>query len=223
MEQELNQGAGDAGAGLSPGTDLGTGGGNSAQPSNPAGQGGNPTDQGQGDVEKYRQEVQRLNRALIEAKRGARQNPNQPQDGEDPWSTPQGQYAAALQIATGEVRSKFEDIASLYPEVDQKIISQIRRNPWAFASHQSYVNGDVDSALLEIETYMADMVEQSAGGGGTQPQQTPQPTPAQVNANAQTPPAPPMGEGEEDDPWTMPMDKLEQKARAEMRKKQAEG
>lgn len=228
MDPELNQNAGAAGQGFSPSADQGAGGANSGQPSNPAGASGHPTAQGQDDLSRYKAEVQRLNRALIEAKRGSRQ-PGFDPNGEDPYSTPQGQYALALQVATGNLRAGLENIAELYPEVDGKVISQIRKNPWAFASQQSYFQGDVESALLEIETYLSQVVESAgagANGGGNQPPTPPaKPTPANISGNPAPEPGQGAGQGEDEDqdPWTMPMDQLEAAAAKAKRKLQAQG
>lgn len=227
MDTELNQNAGDAGQGFSPNTDQGGGGANPGQPSNPAGAGSQDPASWETERQRLIENNRALNRALVEAKRGGQQRGTDPQNGEDPYSTPQGQYALALQVATGQVREKLEDIVGLYPEVDQKIISQIRKNPWAFASHQSYVNGDVASAALEIEQYIADAVEASAGAapGNQTPARPAQPTPASVNANPAPDPSQDGGQGGEEDfdPWTAPMDQLEKEAAKAKRKLQAQG
>lgn len=103
-------------------------------------------------------------------------------------------------------------------------------NPWAFASRQSFLTGDWETALDEIEEKIANRVEEMAAGNPTQSQGQTQPSapvaPATVNAN----PAP---EGEADDAepgteqdenlWTMPMwklEKLKDKAVAKMSQKQ---
>lgn len=223
MEEMPNQNAGSADSGVPAATDPGAGGGNSEQPSNPAGQGGNPTGSGQDDLAKYKAEVRRLNAALVEAKRGSRQQANQAGDGEDPYATPQGQYAAAIKIATGEVRGKLEDVIPLYPELDPKVAAQIRKNPWAFASQQSFVTADVDTAMLEIEQYVADLVDSTAGAGNgqAQPAAPASPTPASVNANpAPTPASQDAGE-DQVDPWTQPMEELEKDALKAIRMKTA--
>lgn len=155
-------------------------------------------------------QIRALNKQLIQARRGG-QNPSQdPNAQNDPNDVAMQQYGTALQIATGKLREGIEDVFGYYPEVDQKVINQIRKNPWAFSSQESYINGDFDFAKLEIEEYLLELAE--AGG---QPNPNPTPSPANINPNPVQEPkgnqAP--GTDEDEDPMTMPMSKLEKLAK----------
>jgi len=190
---------------------------------NPGSQNGQQTDARDAELAKLRNEVRVVNKALVESRRNSNQsnrnypNPNgQNPDGGDNgglMDTPEGQYSVALQIASAQLFQKMEDVYSLYPEFPATELNLIRRNPWAYASMQSYQRGDVEAAALEIEQYIYNRVNETANansnsnpGNGTQVQQ-----PAQVNNNpavaAEEPAVP--GTSEDTNPWTMPMDKLE--------------
>lgn len=184
---------------------------------NAGSQNGQQTDARDAELTKMREQNRALNRALVESRRTSNQNRNnqnaQGQDGNaNTFDTPEGQYAASLQIATGTLIQKMESIYDLYPEVPASEISRIRKNPWAFASHDSYITGNVDDAALQIEQALADRaaeIEREQGGQAGS-QQAQRQTPAQVNSN----PAQEVmddaepGSAEDNDPWTMPMDKL---------------
>lgn len=217
--------AGAAGDGSLATPDLGTPGGDpSTPPSNsgsPEGQNGQPPAQGADELTKYKAEVRRLNQAL--AKASSQPKGNQPQPGQDPnqngygFDTPEGQYAAALQIADAQVRKGLEDRIDLYPEVDSKDLAQVRKNPWAFASHEAYITANVEQALSDIEYHLLDLAEAKAGN----PASPTNPTPASVNGNpAPVPPPVNVAPGTEEDtnPWTMPLDKLEKVAQKEVAK-----
>lgn len=198
--------------------DLGNQGGEADQGGTPSGQDGQQTATGNADeLEQLRANNRALNRALIEARRGQRQQPQTQGDGTSPFETPEGQYAISLEVATGQLSRKLEDIYSLYPEIPVSEVARIRRNPWAFASFDSYKSGDVETALLEIEQALVDRANELGQGNnqGNDNAGQPNPTPASVSSNqpqeqvaeAQA------GSDEDDNPWTMPLGKLEQKAR----------
>ena len=101
------------------------------------------------------------------------------------------QIAVAYEVADGQLRRELEPILALYPELDASDLSRIRTNPWAFTSRQSFMTGDVASALYEIEQMIAKQVEDKASttaspGGGKgkainpNPAPTPQPKKAAV-------------------------------------------
>lgn len=195
--------------------DSGNPGGNpSSNNGTPDGQGGQPTDERETELARLRENNRALNKALIEARRGGRNGQQQNgQQGDPDTSSPEYQYATAIRLATADLRGKLEDVYDLYPEVPQQVIAQIRKNPWAYASQQSYFAGDWETAALEIEGYILDQAESSAGQGADP---NPKPTPAQINGNPAPTPANPdadPGSDEDENDWTMPIDKLEKKAR----------
>lgn len=195
--------------------DLGGQGDQGSQPSGSQGQGGqgNP-DTGNTELEQLKANNRALNKALIEARRGqSRQNPQQPQGDEDPFGTPQGQYAISLQLATGKLTQGLESVFDLYPEIPASEVKQIRKNPWAYASQDSYMAGDFNTAMLEVEQYLLDRATELSGGqgnGNVVPSQQKQ-VPAQMNPNPPTEQAVDAdpGSAEDENLWTMPMDKLE--------------
>lgn len=157
----------------------------------------------------YQQQLRALNKQLIQARRGGGQN--QPQNDQVDPNDPMNQYGTALQIATGKLREGMENVFGLYPEVSQAEISRIRKNPWAFVSQETYINGDFEAAQLEIEEYLLDLAE----GQNNNP--TPQPSPANINPNPapQAPQGDRSGTDEDEDPMTMPMSKLEKLVKRE--------
>lgn len=188
------------------GTDLGTGAGQSTGgEGNPQAQTGQATEQGNPELARYRAEVRRLNKALAEKNRSSsygRQTAGG--EGENPFETPQGQYGIALQLATGKLSSKLESVYDLYPEVDAKDIARIRKNPWAYASQEAYINGDFETAATDIEEYLLELAESSKPAAPKLPVQ-----PASVNNN-------PPSEGNPDDEepvsdWDLPMEELDKK------------
>ena len=208
--------AGNADVPSSDPSDLGSQDGNGTQPSgNPVGQdGGQNPNQGTDEIAKYKNENRILNAKIVELQRNAnRNNGANPQgQGDNPFESPVGQYAISLQLATGQLSQKLENVYSLYPEIPATEIARIRKNPWAFASQESYMAGDVDTAMLEIEQNLLDRAEELSAADGTQnPNANGQPKPATINNN----PTPEMaaddaepGSEEDQNPWTMPMDKL---------------
>lgn len=172
--------------------------------------------QGNGELEKYKAEVRRLNRAIVEAKRGNRDGQGAEYT-EEVLNTPEGQYAASLEIADGRLRGGLEDRLSLYPEISDEDKARIRTNPWAFASRRSWMAGDWQQALDEIELTLADKVDDLASQDINQnPQGSPQGQAVNVQGNPAPEPINPEGavpgSEEDQDPWTMPMDKLERLA-----------
>lgn len=195
------------GQGVTPTSSSGTPGGQDGQ---------NP---GQWESEKANLIAQNraLNRALVEARRTGRSNSrniNQGADDYDAFSDPAGQYGMALQVATGQIRGKMEDVFSEYPEVSQEVLARIRKNPWAYTTQEAYMNADVDAGLEDIALYLLEEVERSNQNNPANTnadQGKPPVSPARVNAN----PAPePTGEGAtqtEEDLWNMPLSDLQKR------------
>lgn len=215
MDPQNDPNAGAAGAGMPGSSEPGTPGTTPSNPGQPAGSFGTQPNAGNAEVDKYREENRRLNQALIEARRGGNGNP--PQGGENPFGDVQGQYGAAIEIAEAKVRSGVEDRFSFYPEVPQEVFAQIRKNPWSFVSRDNFLTANFQGALDDIETYLLTMVN------STTPQsngQKPNDNPANVNANpapeSTEPPSP--GTLEDEDPWTMPLSKLEKLSKKEAAK-----
>lgn len=231
QNNENGQLGGDAGAASQGAPVSGTQGGDTTPSSTPQNQNGNQPDNRDEMIKTLQENVKGLNKALIDARRSGRQGnlPNAGAGDENPFNTEAGQYAAALELSDARLRGNIEERIALYPELPADEIQRIRLNPWAFASRQSFLAGDWETALDEIEEKIANRVDQlsAANPVQSQGQQTPGANPpASVNAN----PAP-EGEAEEATPgtnedenlWTMPMDKLERlknKAVAKMSQKQ---
>lgn len=207
------------------GNQGGDGGSQTQGQGTPNGQNGNHPDSGDDEVTKLRKENKTLNKLLVESRRASRQKVTPAGDNSEgsPFDSEAGQYAASLELSDARLRGNIEERIKLYPELPSEEVQRIRLNPWAFASRQSFLSGDYESALDEIEQAMLDRVEElETAKSSTQPQGQ-QPAggasaPAQVNANpapeGQAEQAVP-GSTEDENPWTMPMDKLE------MRKNQA--
>ena len=159
-------------------------------------------------------QISALQRQMIQARR-SQGNPASPQtpgqsDPNDPAAQVQREIAVAYQLADGQLREQMEAIYDLYPEVTSKELSQIRRNPWAYCSRQTFMQGDVETAKLEIEQYIADLVE-SRGSGQPAPQ-----VPSGKGVNPSPAPQPVVDPGvpgtdEDENDWSMPMAKLEKK------------
>ena len=220
MNNDTGQDQGGAGSPSLDNPDLGNQGGEGNQPAVPSGQDGQQTDTGNAELEQLRANNRALNKALIESRRGQRQQP-QGQGGEDsPFDTPEGQYAISLEVATGQLSRKLEDIYSLYPEIPASEVARIRRNPWAFASFESYKSGDVETALLEVEQALVDRVNElgQTDNQGSDNADEPKVTPATINPNqpAEQGVEAASGSAEDENPWTMPIDKLEQKAKKQL-------
>lgn len=224
-ENEQNQNAGDPTGGDSVATaDPGTTGGDPSVNQGAPDGAGSPQTASQRDeeLERYKAEVKRLNRAIIEAKRGSNsQNKGVDYDAEM-LSTPEGQYAASLEIADARLRGGLEERLSLYPEIPEEDKARIRANPWAFANRQSWMSGDWQTALDEIELNLADRVEDLASQTQNQISQQSQGQPVNVQGNPAPEPTNPdgasAGSEEDENPWTMPMDKLEKLAEKQFKK-----
>lgn len=187
-------------------------------------QNGQQTDPGQADALAQRDaEIRRLNKALAQKSRSTSSTPDGSGVDEGAFDTPEGQYAIALQVATGHLRDKLESVFDLYPELDAKDLNKIRKNPWAFTNLQNYQTGDWEAAAQDIEWQLLDMVNEK-GGQQTTPQEPNQPSggtqqPAQVNNN-------PADQGEQttteeptkDDLFAMPLDELEQRKNKELKR-----
>lgn len=193
----------------------------------PGGDGGQQPTQGADELSQYKAEVRRLNRAL--AAKGSSANrpsptPGAGADGENPFETPQGQYAITIKLATANLAGKLESVYSLYPEIPAEEVARIRRNPWAYVSNSDlYFKGDWEGAAEDIEYYLLDRAEALKAGqpapsreGGALPVR-----PVAVNANPSPEPTNPNatpGSGEDQNPWTMPLNKLEQAKNKEIQR-----
>ena len=192
----------------------------------PDGQNGQSPAQGTDELSKYKAEVRRLNQQVAKLGRSTAQKGSQNQDGQQTYGfdTPEGQYGASLQIADSNLRAGMEEFLHLYPEVDSGEVNRIRKNPWAYASREAWLSGDWEQAKQDIEYYLLDLAESGQGAGNPQNPPTNPQTPASINSNpAPTPPPTDVAPGTEDDenPWTMPLDKLEKKAKREVAHKTA--
>ena len=177
----------------------------------PNNQNGTPTDTRDAELSKYREEVRRLNQAVIDAKRGNRNNDRGNGNNDQvSFDTPEGQYGIAIQLATGNLRNKMEDVISLYPELPADEIARIRKNPWSFVKHETFINADWETAALEVEQAMLSRAEEISASKKTEPTQPM--TPANLNTNpVQTTGDEPVDP--ENDDWNMPLDQLEAKAK----------
>lgn len=188
--------------------------GAAAQPSGtPDGQGGAQTDPRDAKIQELSGQVKALNQAVVDARRAGRQQQPVSGEGDNPFETPEGQYAMSIQVATNKLRSGLEGRLALYPELPAEEAQRIRMSPWGFIKTEDlYFQGDWENALDEIEQSVADRVEQLAANSNPSGEGTP--APATVNNNP-APEAPEAnaapGSAEDEDPWTMPMDKLEKK------------
>lgn len=177
----------------------------------PDNQNGTQTNSGNEDTAKLREEIRRLNQAVVEAKRGNRNNNQQNnQNGANPFETPEGQYGIAIKLATGDLRNKTEDLFSLYPELPSEEIARIRKNPWAFASHEAFINADWETAALEIEQAM---LERADAINAAKSNPVNNPNPANVNTNPVQDDASNASGDQGEDLWNMPLDELEGKAK----------
>lgn len=141
-----------------------------------------------------------------------------PGQGGEGGSDVASQIAIAYEMADGQLRRQMEPVFDLYPELTKEELSMLRRNPWAFASRESFMTGDVESAKLEIEQWIADVVE--ARATGNPPPAPPSGKPVNPNpAPSATPEPATPGSAEDQNPWTMPMDKLEHAAAKEVAKR----
>lgn len=156
-------------------------------------------------------QITALQRQIIEARRSqgkpiTQQNPNDPNAGQPSDEVGQ-KIAIAYEIADGQLRRQMENIYSLYPELPADMLSQIRRNPWAYCSRESFMQGDVETAKLEVEQFIADWVE---GHGSATPPGPAIPSGKGVSpAPAPAPKTTPAEEAQQD--WQMPMGDLEKK------------
>ena len=192
-------------------------GGNPSNAGAPSNQGGNQPDPWAAKEKQYQDQIRALNKAVIESRRSGGNSNRQPAaPGEsDPNDQLTQQYEVALEVAENRLRAGIEPVFGLYPEVPAKVVSQIRSNPWAFASRQSLLSGDFETAKMEIEQYLLDLAEEGKPADG---QGANQPAPANLSNN----PTP----GNQDDPanqpeenlWAMPMDQLEKLKEKELAK-----
>jgi hypothetical protein len=173
----------------------------------------NPATPGVDPVEENRRlkgQISALQKQMIQSRRSQGTTPQNPADPNDLNAQAQQQIALAYELADGQLRRQMDEIYGLYPEMTPQELNQIRRNPWAYCSRETFMTGDVDTAKLEIEQYIADLVASRATGA---------PAPAVPSGQGINPsPAPqadpePAIPGSDEDPndLTMPMDQLEKK------------
>lgn len=144
--------------------------------------------------------------------------------GSQTTTTPNGegeseqQFNAAFNLAEASLRNELEaSVFPLYdgsdptykdqPSLEPAEMARIRKNPWVFASRESFMHalktGDLKPALLDIEQAIADRVDSMASSRTV----APKPGGKQVNPS----PAPvtaPAGPAKQD-LWSMPMEQLE--------------
>ena len=218
MDQNNENDQNPGGAGVASDGNPGSGmpSGDTTTPATPDGQNGTSSDQRDEEIKILKQNIQGLNKALIDSRRSSRQTklPGDNLPDGNPFDSEAGQYAASLELSDARLRGNMEERIALYPELSGAELQRIRLNPWAFASRQSFLTGDWETALDEIEEKIANRVEELAGNptptkGQSQPGA---PAPATVNANP-TPEVLPEdvepGSNEDQDLWTMPLNKLE--------------
>jgi hypothetical protein len=211
--------------------DPGTQGGDTGNQGTPDNQNKPQTDPRDEKIETLTRNVKALNKALIDERRKGRQGSPQPigDDQGNPFDSEAGRYGVALELSDSRLRGGLEERIALYPELPAEEVQRIRLNPWAFASRKSFLSGDYETVLDEIEEQIADRVEKIAENSSEQPKGQPQADgqpPVSVNAN----PAPEgqpdeavPGSAEDQNLWTMPLDKLEalkNKAVSKMSQKQ---
>ena len=222
VNDQNNVGA--AGAASPGAADAGAQGGDTAsqtqEQGTPSGQNGNQPNLGADKEAEYKRQIKALNKAVIDSRRASRQKVSPTGDNSEgsPFDSEAGQYAASLELSDARLRGNLEERIGLYPELPPEEVQRIRLNPWAFASRNSFLTGDWETALDEVEQAMLDRAEALEAAKSSNQPQGQQPSgasaPAQVNAN----PAPEgaavqavPGTVEDEDPWTMPLDKLEQR------------
>ena len=182
--------------------------------STPDGQGGNQSNQWADKERQYKEQIRSLNKAVVESRRGgSRPQAGQGQgDGNDAFGTPEGQYAIAIELAENKLRGGLENVIPLYPEVPASEVARIRANPWAFVSRQTFLTGDWETGMLEVEQALLERAD--ALSAANQPTGSPQGNASPVTVNSNPAPEPKAvdadaGSQEDENPWTMPMDKLE--------------
>jgi len=207
MQENNDSNAGAATGGSSDSSDSGSQNANpSVNSGTPDNQNGNQTALRNDDTTRMREEIKRLNQAVVDAKRGNRTNNPSTGSEDNSFDTPEGQYGIAIQLATGNLRNKMEDLISLYPELPAEEISRIRKSPWAFAGHDSFINADWETAALEIEQAMLTRAEEISASKTNQNS----PIPADVNSNPVSGAENSVpGNEEGEDLWNMPLNELE--------------
>jgi hypothetical protein len=160
-------------------------------------------------------QISSVQKKYLEAVRNGSKT-NTTQNGEQGESVQQ--FNAAFNLAEASLRNELEaSVFPLYdgsdptykdqPALEPAEMARIRKNPWVFASRESFVHalqtGDLKPALLDIEQAIADRVDAMASSRTV----APRPGGKQVNPS----PAPvtaPAGPAKQD-LWSMPMEELE--------------
>lgn len=179
----------------------------------------NEPESNNGDWEaKFNQMVEHnkaLNRKVVElmrqanASKGLYKKQGQANDFEE---QPEGNdFVAAKERASFHLMKDLGGILDLYPELPARDKQRILNNPWAFTSDETYGSLNKANALLEIEEYVAALVDEI---GAEEPEvEKPQP---RVSKQVKPNPAPEVEgediESEEENLYTMPMDELEKRA-----------
>lgn len=156
-----------------------------------------------------------LNRKVVElmrqanASKGLYKKQGQANDfAEQPESN---DFVAAKERASFHLMKDLGGILDLYPELPARDKQRILNNPWAFTSDDTYGSLNKANALLEIEEYVASIVDEI---GASEPEvEQPQP---RVTKQVKPNPAPEVEsedeESEEESLYTMPMEELEKRA-----------
>lgn len=169
-----------------------------------------PEEDWRGKATQFQEHNRALNRKLVELQRQINSQKGSPYQVDEEQSQ---EYATNLRLATADIRDGLERLIPLYPELPADVVSQLRRNPLAWAGSDFYTELNPSNALLEIEKQMLALAESV---GAQQPQGQPSAQGRQPMKQVRPSQAPRGNEpaSEEDpseDPWTMPMDKLEEK------------
>ena len=182
----------------------------------------NEPESNNGDWEaKFNQMVEHnkaLNRKVVElmrqanASKGLYKSKGQANDS-NPEQPAENDFIAAKERASFRLMKDLGGILDLYPELSARDRQRILNNPWAYTSDETYVSLNLSNALLEIEEYVASVVDEMDASENEVKEETPAPrVPKQVKPN----PAPEALEdeesSEEENLYTMPMDQLEKRA-----------
>lgn len=156
-----------------------------------------------------------LNRKVVElmrqanASKGLYKKQGQANDFEEQPES--NDFVAAKERASFHLMKDLGGILDLYPELPARDKQRILKNPWAFTSDETYGSLNKANALLEIEEYVASVVDEIDASEPEVEQPQPRVT-KQVKPN----PAPEVLEdeesAEEENLYTMPMDELEKRA-----------
>jgi len=155
-----------------------------------------------------------LNKRLVDATRQSNSQQRNPYEVNDENTA---SFQQNLKLASADVREGVERLLSLYPELPNETVSQIRKNPLAFVNGGDFFQSlNVPNALIDIETHMYSLVENIGGANekGVEKQPIQQVRPSRAPVGEEQPEEGPSKE----DLWTMPIDDLEKIVRNNKRK-----